>query len=58
MSDGLIQHSRRTPVDLVPVTAGEFKTWLKGRSAKLRRWIKSADFNALAGTTCLVPNAE
>ena len=30
----------------------------KGRGAKLRRWIKSADFNARPGTTCLVPNAD
>jgi leucyl aminopeptidase len=57
MSDGLIRHSRRAPVDLVPVSAGNFKKWLKGRGAKLRRWIKSADFNAQPGTTCLVPNA-
>ena len=58
MSDGLIQHSRRAPVDLVPVPPDDFKRWLKGRGAKLRRWIKSSDFNALAGTTCLVPNAD
>ena len=58
MTDGLIQHSRRTPVDIVPVLTDEFAKWQKGCGAKLRRWIASAGFRAQPGSVCLVPRAD
>ncbi|NIR60136.1 MAG: hypothetical protein GWO02_11780, partial [Gammaproteobacteria bacterium] len=58
MSDGLIQHSRRTPTDIVPIPTGGLRKWLKGRGARLSRWVEATDFQARPGTLCLVPGGD
>ena len=58
MRDGLLQRSRRAPIDIVPVANGDFQMWLKGCTGKLRRWIKSSDFRAKPSSHCLVPGAD
>ena len=58
MRDGLLQRSRRQPIDIVPVTTDEFKKWSKGCEARLRRWIDSSGFRAQPASHCLVPRAD
>jgi len=58
MNDGLTQRSKSTPIDIVPVTSDELSTWLKGRDAKLRRWVKSSGFRAAPTSCCLIPAAD
>ena len=58
MNDGLTKRSRRAPIDIVPVTSGDLQKWLKGRKARLQRWVKSSDFRAAPASHCLVPNAD
>ncbi len=58
MRDGLLQRSRRQPIDIVPVTSDEFKKWLKGGEARLRRWLASSGFRAQPASHCLVPCAD
>ncbi len=58
MSDGLLQRSRRAPVDIVPVTGKSLKKWLESRGARLRRWVESAQFRAKPAEHCLVPGAD
>ena len=58
MSDGLLQRSQRTPIDIVPVEEDEFQNWLKGCGARLRRWVASSDFRARPASHCPVPRAD
>ena len=58
MRDGLLQRSRRAPIDVVPVANGDYQKWLKGCTGKLRRWVKSSDFRAKPASHCLVPGAD
>ena len=58
MRDGLLQRSRRPPVDIVPVTSDGFEKWLKGCGARLQRWIASSGFRAQPASHCLVPCAD
>jgi len=58
MRDGLLQRSRRQPIDIVPVTHDEFKKWSKGCEARLRRWVTSSGFRARPASYCLVPRAD
>ena len=58
MADCLLKRSRRAPIDIVPVASGDFPKWLKGCSAKLRRWVESSNFRARPASHCLVPAAD
>lgn len=58
MSDGLIGHTRRAPVEVVPLEADGLQKWLKARNARLRRWIESTNFRAEPGSVCLVPKSD
>ena len=58
MSDGLIGHTRRAPVEVVPLEADGFQKWLKARNKRLRRWIESTNFRAEPRTLCLVPKSD
>ena len=57
MNDGLLQRSRRTPVDIVPMAGGDIKKWLEGRAARVRRWVESTGFQGKPASHCLVPSA-
>jgi leucyl aminopeptidase len=37
---------------------GDLKKWLKGREARVRRWVESSGFEATPATHCLVPGAD
>lgn len=58
MNDGLLQRSRATPTDIVPLARDEFPKWLEGRPARLRRWVESTGFRAPPASHCPVPRAD
>jgi leucyl aminopeptidase len=58
MNDGLTQRPRRAPIEIVPLTSDELPAWLKSRSAKLRRWVKSSGFRAKSASVRLVSAAD
>jgi leucyl aminopeptidase len=45
-------------MDIVPVARGEFPKWLKGRGARLRRWVESTGFRAQPASHCPVPRGD
>jgi len=45
-------------VTITPIRAARLGDWLKAQPATIQRWVKTVDFQAKPGTTCLLPDAE
>ena len=53
--------SETAPKSTIPLTALDAKTlsaWLRKQPARTQRWVKSTQFAALDGETCLIPGND
>ncbi len=54
----LVEAPSEASIPLVPLPRDEMTTWLAGQPESVTRWVVSTDFEAKAGTTCLVPGDD
>ncbi len=58
MMDSLVARASRKAVPISPVTAADYKGWLKRQPARAVNWLKAHDFNAAPGRFCVIPDAQ
>lgn len=57
MLDHLVDRAANAVV-ITPIRAARLGDWLKAQPASVQRWVKSLDFQAKPGNTCLVPAGD
>ena len=58
MLESLTESQPKATIPLTALDAKALTGWLRKQPAKAQRWVKSTQFSALDGETCLIPGAD
>ena len=55
---GIVKNSKQPSIPVYPLTADQLEKWSAKQALSVQQWIKSSQFKADSGSSCLVPNAD